>query len=114
MCKDMPNKNKTAMQTLLEDIEFLMPETYEALNKKFELKTFYLQKEKEQIIQAHEKGLSSIEFQTANFKNGSKYYKNIFGDDIIQSKKCKCKKATFTRSVDADFNPLCGKCGNNI
>ena len=76
---------KTAMQTLLEDIEFLMPETYKALNKKFELKTFYIQKEKEQIIQANEKGLSSMGFQTADFKYGTKYYQNIFGDDILQA-----------------------------
>ena len=25
--------------------------------------------------------------------------------------KCQCKKAKFTRTVDADFNPLCGRCG---
>jgi hypothetical protein len=25
--------------------------------------------------------------------------------------KCRCKKAQFTRTVDADFNPLCGRCG---
>jgi hypothetical protein len=41
---------KTAMQTLLDDIEFLMPEIYKALNKKFELKKFYLKQEKQQII----------------------------------------------------------------
>ena len=28
--------------------------------------------------------------------------------------KCKCKKATFTRTVDTDFNCLCGKCGHPI
>jgi len=28
--------------------------------------------------------------------------------------KCKCRKATFTRTVDADFNCLCGKCGHPI
>ena len=39
---------KTAMQTLLEDIKFLMPETYKALNKKFELKKFYLKNDKQQ------------------------------------------------------------------
>lgn len=25
--------------------------------------------------------------------------------------RCQCKKAQFTRTVDADFNPLCGRCG---
>lgn len=28
--------------------------------------------------------------------------------------KCQCKKAQFTRNVDADFNPLCGRCGKAI
>ena len=28
--------------------------------------------------------------------------------------KCQCKESTFTRTVDANFNPLCGKCGLNI
>ena len=28
--------------------------------------------------------------------------------------KCKCKNAKFTRTVDSDFNPLCGYCGNII
>lgn len=28
--------------------------------------------------------------------------------------KCKCKKAQFTRNVDADFNPLCGRCGKAL
>jgi transcriptional regulator with XRE-family HTH domain len=28
--------------------------------------------------------------------------------------KCKCRKSTFTRTVDADFNCLCGKCGHPI
>jgi hypothetical protein len=28
--------------------------------------------------------------------------------------KCRCKKAQFTRTVDADFNPLCGRCGKAL
>lgn len=28
--------------------------------------------------------------------------------------KCQCKKAQFTRTVDADFNPLCGRCGKAL
>jgi NRPS condensation-like uncharacterized protein len=27
---------------------------------------------------------------------------------------CQCKKAKFTRTVDADFNPLCGRCGKAL
>jgi len=28
--------------------------------------------------------------------------------------KCQCKKAKFTRTVDDDFNPLCGGCGKAL
>ena len=28
--------------------------------------------------------------------------------------KCQCKKARFTRTVDEDFNPLCGRCGKAL
>ena len=28
--------------------------------------------------------------------------------------KCQCKKAQFTRTVDADFNCLCGRCGKAL
>ena len=27
---------------------------------------------------------------------------------------CKCKQATFTRTDDEDFEPMCGKCGRTI
>lgn len=30
------------------------------------------------------------------------------------SLKCKCRRAQFSRTVDQDFNPLCGKCGKKI
>jgi len=30
------------------------------------------------------------------------------------TEKCKCKRVTFTRTVDADFNCLCGKCDCQI
>ena len=51
------------------------------------------------------------------------FYKNVLKelDEIkieihkdIKPKKCECKRATFTRTVDADFNCLCGKCGRQI
>jgi hypothetical protein len=45
-----------------------------------ENKEVLLQKEKDQIIEANEKGLSFMGFQTADFKYGSKYYNNIFGN----------------------------------
>lgn len=28
--------------------------------------------------------------------------------------KCQCKRSQFTRTVDINFNPLCGKCGKAI
>ena len=28
--------------------------------------------------------------------------------------KCQCKNAQFTRTVDAEFNPLCGRCGKAL
>jgi CMP-2-keto-3-deoxyoctulosonic acid synthetase len=28
--------------------------------------------------------------------------------------KCQCKRSTFTRTVDKDYNPMCGKCGGLI
>ena len=36
--------------------------------------------------------------------------------DVEQSEqlKCQCKKAKFTRTVDANFNFLCGRCGKMI
>jgi RNA recognition motif-containing protein len=44
-------------------------------------------------------------------KEVEKYFKDYAK---FQMTKCQCKKATFTRTVDADFNPLCGKCGKVI
>ena len=40
----------------------------------------------------------------------------ILLSDKRQSKqlKCECKRATFTRTVDEDFNPMCGKCGRTL
>jgi hypothetical protein len=70
---------KTAMQTLLEDIEFLMPETYKALNKKFELKTFYLEKEKQQILTANNRGYKVGRKDIAETAN--EYYQDTFGDN---------------------------------
>ena len=28
--------------------------------------------------------------------------------------KCDCKRATFTRTVDEDYNPTCGKCNKTL
>ena len=40
--------------------------------------------------------------------------KKFIKQRVVKPKKCKCKKATFTRTVDVDFNCLCGKCGHPI
>jgi len=37
---------------------------------------------------------------------------NIVG--MSEQLKCKCKRATFTRTVDEGFNPMCGKCGRTL
>ena len=37
---------------------------------------------------------------------------NVVGQS--EQLKCQCKKAKFTRTVDADFNPLCGRCGKAL
>lgn len=38
--------------------------------------------------------------------------------DVISGRseqlKCQCKKSQFTRTVDADFNCLCGRCGKAL
>jgi hypothetical protein len=69
---------KTAMQELYESLRNSRPSQWNDLliHDEKRLK----EKEKEQIIQAHEKGLSSMGFQTADFKSGNKYYHRIFGD----------------------------------
>jgi len=42
--------------------------------------------------------------------------KNLrLGDPVGPSElKCQCKRSQFTRTVDINFNPLCGKCGKAI
>ena len=67
---------KTAMQTLLEDIEFLMHDTYDALYKKFELDTYYLQKEREQIESAFDCG--NVTGLLDKERHGKDYYSTTF------------------------------------
>jgi hypothetical protein len=41
----------------------------------------------------------------------------LFTPDVVgrsEQLKCECKRATFTRTVDEDFNPMCGKCGRTL
>lgn len=58
-----------------------------------------------------------------NFQNDKNYHELNAVDDILrlfnlvgqsEKLKCQCKKAQFTRTVDTDFNPLCGKCGKPL
>lgn len=90
---------KTAMQDLKEDLQetkITVVEMLKGLNDKQIMETVneyvqatldsvierldieLLEKEKQQIIEAHEKGLSSMNFQTADFKSGNKYYNQKF------------------------------------
>jgi len=49
-----------------------------------------------------------------NKPNG--YRPRSFKDKSKRSKqlKCECKIPTFTRTVDEDFNCMCGKCGRTL
>jgi len=38
----------------------------------------------------------------------------VMTGEELGGKVCKCKQATFTRTVDEDFEPMCGKCGRTI
>jgi hypothetical protein len=71
---------KTAMQELIQLFE------NEGHFMGLEVIRLCLEKEKDQIIQAHENGLRSMGFQTADFKSGNKYYHRVFGDNPALSK----------------------------
>ena len=51
-----------------------------------------------------------------NICNKYAEHKCALADVVGQSEqlKCECKRATFTRTVDEDFNPMCGKCGRTL
>ena len=55
-----------------------------------------------------------VEFWKDELKLQEQQYNvaNVVGQ--IEQLKCECKQATFTRTVDEDFNPMCGKCGKKI
>lgn len=83
---------------------------------------------KEEFAKEGLKRASQNNFNQSEVRYNAKWFKRgaLFGHqkaikEFIQSpeqikinKKCKCKRATFTRTVDADFNCLCGKCGHPI
>lgn len=68
------------MQELIEYIEDFTPKN-KTTSGIWSKANSLIEKEKEQIIQANEKGLSSMGFKTADFKYGTKYYDNNFGDN---------------------------------
>jgi len=42
---------------------------------------------------------------------------NLIDEDLNKRSeplKCECKIPTFTRTVDEDFNCMCGKCGRTL
>jgi hypothetical protein len=53
---------------------------------------------------------SDKDIWVAGFKAGYDYIMGL----SQKYKVCKCKRSTFSRSVDKDFNPLCGKCGLKV
>lgn len=55
--------------------------------------------------------LANIELEIMELQKAIQTLNNVV---IGKPQKCQCKRAKFTRTVDADFNPLCGRCGNPI
>lgn len=55
--------------------------------------------------------LANIELEIIEIQNAIKLLNKVVN---YKPQKCECKRATFTRTVDADFNCLCGKCGHPI
>jgi len=63
--------------------------------------------------QEHDIMLLDSDFrEIENIINSGGYRENNVG--ISEQLKCKCKRATFTRTVDEDSNPMCGKCGGTL
>jgi len=46
--------------------------------------------------------------------NANKVNENDLCPDVRITLKCKCENAQFTRVVDNDNNPTCGRCGGTI
>lgn len=63
---------QTAMQTLISDIEIMCPNAYEKINKLFELKKYYLELEKQQIINA------ANSENSVDINYGEQYYNEKF------------------------------------
>lgn len=81
------------------------PTAYEKNNLPIEVREKYSEIiEKYQIIVHYENGVIDKQEFINEFMKRKK----------VKPQKCKCRKATFTRTVDADFNCLCGKCGHPI
>jgi hypothetical protein len=67
---------RTAMQELMNDIEIFSPDTFRLIIKTFQVKNYYLEKEKQQIIDACiEFGVNSDE---TNRKRGEEYYNQTY------------------------------------
>ena len=95
---------KQAIKVLEKRIELLNKE-YEKKDKQIE--DFVTISEYEFLMC----DLANIELEIIELQNAIELLNKVVN---YKPQKCKCKKATFTRTVDADFNCLCGKCGHPI
>lgn len=95
---------KQAIKVLEKRIELLNKE-YEKKDKQIE--DFVTISEYEFLMY----DLANIELEIIELQNAIELLNKVVN---YKPQKCKCKKATFTRTVDADFNCLCGKCGHPI
>ena len=71
------------MKTAVREFKEWFKNNYSELDRDYpnitnRLDEVTIEKEKKQIIEAHEKGLSSMGFKTADFKQGTKYYDQKF------------------------------------
>lgn len=79
----------------------------ELLNKEYEKKD----KQFENCEMVCDYDLANIELEIIELQKAIELLNKVVN---YKPQKCKCRKATFTRTVDADFNCLCGKCGHPI
>ena len=69
------NNMKTAIQQLIERLE------EEDINVPFLIKSVYLEKEKEQIIEAHEEGFYSPPFKKSRRGEAEEYYNQTYNQN---------------------------------
>jgi len=127
---DLPLEQKLLLWELIMKVDFSQEKEVEkkhpiniAFDSIFEIKKIKEEFAKEGFKRASQNNLNQAEagYNAKWFKRGALFGYQKAIKEFIQSpepvkinKKCECKRATFTRTVDADFNCLCGKCGHPI